>query len=128
MILVDTSVWIDHLRTGNAALGRALERDEVLGHPWVIGEVALGHLGRRDEILNLLHGLPQATVASTDEVRAAIENQQLQGSGIGYVDAQLLTAMMLTPESMLWTAGRRLQAVAGRIGREFSQEPPSSRD
>lgn len=116
MILVDTSVWIDHLRTDSATLGRALERGEVLGHPWVIGEVSLGHLGRRDEILNLLHGLPQATVASTEEVQAAIENQQLQGSGIGYVDAQLLTATMLTPDSMLWTADRRLRAVATRIG------------
>lgn len=120
MILVDTSVWVDHLRTGNATLGRALERGEVLGHPWVIGEVSLGHLGRRDEILNLLHGLPQATVASTEEVQATIDRQHLTGSGVGYVDAQLLTATMLTPDSVLWTADRRLLAVAERIGRGFS--------
>lgn len=120
MILVDTSVWVDHLRSGNAELRRALERGHVLGHPWVIGELSLGHLGRRDEILNLLHGLPQATVGSTEEVQAAIEHQQLHGTGIGYVDAQLLTATMLTPESMLWTADRPLRAVATRIGRVFS--------
>ncbi len=122
MILVDTSVWVDHLRSGNAELRRALERGQVLGHPWVIGELSLGHLSRRDEILNLLHALPQTTVASTEEVQAAIERQLLHGTGIGYVDAQLLTATMLTPDSMLWTADRRLHAVATRVGREFSPE------
>lgn len=122
MILVDTSVWVDHLRLGHAELRRALERGQVLGHPWVIGELSLWHLGRRDEILNLLHGLPQATVASTEEVQAAIEHQLLPGSGIGYVDAQLLTATMLTPDSMLWTTDRRLRAVATRVNRDFSPE------
>jgi len=122
VILVDTSVWVDHLRSGNAALDRALEGGQILGHPWVTGELSLGQLGRREEIVELLHGLSQATVATPDEVQTAIERLHLPGSGIGYVDAQLLTATMLTPDSMLWTADRRLRTVAMRTGLEFSPE------
>lgn len=116
MILVDTSIWIDHLTTGHATLVQLLERGLVLGHPWVVGELALGHLSQRREVLGLLTSLPQATVATTDEVLALVERHELYGLGIGYVDAQLLTATQLTPDAELWTADRRLIAVASRLG------------
>lgn len=122
MILVDTSVWVDHLRSGSRALGRLLDRGEVLGHPWIVGELALGNLGQREETIRLLAGLPQAEVATPAETLAAIERHELFGAGIGYVDAQLLAASMLTPEATLWTADRRLRAVASRLGREFDPD------
>lgn len=116
MILADTSIWIDHLRAGDPTLVHLLERGFVLGHPWVVGELALGRLGQRQEILGLLSALPQATVATTGEVLTLVERHQLYGLGIGYVDAQLLAATHLTPDAALWTADRRLDAVASRLG------------
>lgn len=98
MILVDTSIWIDHLRTGDPELGDLLREGQVLGHPWVTGELAVGNLSRREEILGLLHNLPQATVATDDEVLAFIDHRQLFGLGIGYVDAHLLAATACRPE------------------------------
>ncbi|MHB8450940.1 MAG: type II toxin-antitoxin system VapC family toxin [Mycobacteriales bacterium] len=115
MILVDTSVWLNHLRMGDSVLARLLEHGLVLGHPWVIGELALGHLSRREETLGLLAGLPRAEVASAAETLDFIDAQQLYGLGIGYVDAQLLAATRLTPETRLWTADQRLSAVARRL-------------
>lgn len=116
MILVDTSIWIDHLRNGNATLEQLLERGLVSAHPWVIGELALGRLARRREIIGLLTGLPQATVATTDEVLALVDRHQIYGLGIGYVDAQLLAATRLTPDAALWTGDKRLAAAASRLG------------
>ena len=115
MILVDTSVWIDHLRTGDPELVALLQDGHVLTHPWVTGELALGHLGRRGEILGLLHHLPQATAATDHEVLTLIDNHRLFGLGIGYVDAHLLAATLLTAGARLWTRDRRLAAVAGRL-------------
>jgi len=117
LILVDTSVWVDHLRTGNPRLVQLLEHDVVLGHPWVTGELALGQLTRRTEILGLLANLPQATVATHAEVLALVEQHALHGVGIGYVDAQLLAATLLTADTTLWTTDKRLTAVATRLGR-----------
>jgi len=122
VILVDTSVWIDHLRTGCAALARLLDHGEVLGHPWVVGELALGHLGQRGEVIGLLASLPQATVATPAEVMVLIERHKLYGVGIGYVDAQLLAAIKLTPGATLWTTDRRLVAVSSRLGHTFDPE------
>ncbi len=116
MILVDTSIWIDHLRTGHSTLVSFLERDLVMTHPWVIGELALGQLSNRREVLALLTSLPQATVAATDEVLTLVEGHQLYGLGIGYVDAQLLAATLLSPDAQLWTEDRRLASVASRLG------------
>ena len=124
MILVDTSVWVDHLRSGNAALGRLLESGAVLGHPWVTGELCLGNLGRRSEMIRLLQGLPQAVVASDEEVLGFIDRESLPGAGIGYVDAQFLAATRLTPGARLWTGERRLAAVATRVGVGFEPDPP----
>lgn len=115
MILVDTSVWVEHLRRGRPGLVQLLEHGVVLGHPWVRGELALGHLAQRQEILGLLHQLPQATVATDDEVLTLIEAHELAGAGIGYVDAQLLAATRLTADARLWTTDRRLAAAAAHL-------------
>jgi predicted nucleic acid-binding protein len=115
VILVDTSIWVDHLRAGHPILVALLERGLVVAHPWVIGELALGRLSRRDEVIGLLGGLPQATVATPDEVLALVERHRLDGFGIGYVDAQLLAATRLTPDAALWTGDRRLHDAATRL-------------
>jgi predicted nucleic acid-binding protein len=119
VILVDTSIWLDHLRSGDATLARLLGNGAVLAHPWVTGELALGNLSRRSELIDLLRGLPHATVADDDEVLMLIESEGLAGAGIGYVDAQLLAATRLTPDATLWTRDQRLAAAAGRLELEF---------
>ena len=116
MILVDTVVWIDHLRDGDAPLTELLEGGDVLGHPWVTGELALGRLRNRAEILRLLGQLPQATVATAEELLGFIARHELFGLSIGYVDAQLLAATRLTGGARLWTRDRRLGAAAERLG------------
>ena len=112
MILVDTSVWIDHLRKGDAELARKLEAGDVLAHPFVIGELACGNLANRHAILALLRTLPAAQVASDDEVLGFIERRKLMGRGIGYIDVHLLASLALTHGSRLWTRDKRLAAVA----------------
>lgn len=119
MILVDTSIWIDHLRSGDAILTHLLDNGAVLTHPWVTGELALGDLSHRDDVIGLLRGLPQATVARDDEILRLIERKTLYGAGIGYVDAQLLAATKLTPDATLWTRDKRLSAVTARLGLGF---------
>ena len=116
MILVDTSVWITHLRAADDRLAVLLEAREVLGHPFVTGEVALGNLPRRDVVLGELRDLPRAAVATDEEVLDLIEREALFGRGIGYVDAHLLAAVRLTATAKLWTADRRLQTVAAELG------------
>lgn len=123
MILVDTSVWVDHLRAEDRALAHLLERGSVLAHPFVIGELALGNLRLRDVVLGDLRDLPQAIVPSEREVLQFIAYYALFGLGIGYVDAHLLAATRMTPEASLWTRDRRLHAVAGRLG--LAMPPPS---
>lgn len=115
MILVDTAVWIDHLRDGDDELAAMLEHGRVLAHPWVTGELALGSMRGRAEILRLLDELPQAQVATPAELLAFIGRHELHGLGIGYVDAQLLAATMLT-DATLWTRDSRLRATAERLG------------
>ena len=109
MTLVDTSIWIDHLRVGNARLAAILKNSEVLTHPCVIGELACGDLNNRREILALLNDLPQSAVASHDETLYFIERHRLMGRGIGYIDAQLLAATSLEGTSKLWTRDKRLR-------------------
>lgn len=116
MILVDTSVWVQHLRRGDAALVRALNAGEVLGHPLILGELAMGNLRARPTVLGALAGLPQAIVARDSEVLALVEHERLFGLRIGYVDASLLAAARLTPDARLWTLDARLAAAAARLG------------
>lgn len=120
MILVDTSIWIDHLRIGVPELASRLYHGQVLGHAWVTGEVATGTLSRRGEVLGLLDNLPQARSATDAEVLTLIETRHLHGLGIGYVDAHLLAATVLTEGARLWTRDRRLAAVAADLGLTFS--------
>ncbi len=115
MILVDTSVWIDHLRVGDEDLAALLDDGEVMTHPFVIGELALGHLRQRETVLALLNDLPQATVATDREVMHFVNQYRLFGLGIGYIDAHLLAAVQLTAEAALWTRDRRLSGAAGRL-------------
>jgi predicted nucleic acid-binding protein len=112
MILADTSVWIDHLRSSDERLVALLERTEVVMHPFVTGELALRNLAQRAIILGTLQDLPQASVASDEEVLHFIEKRSLLGRGIGYVDAHLLAAVQLTPVTSLWTRDKRLHATA----------------
>jgi len=115
LIIVDTSVWIDHLKAGDARLVELLGRGRVLAHPFVTGELALGSLHQRAAVLGALNDLPQALVAREDEVMTFIETQKLYGTVIGYVDAHLLTAARLTPGVTLWTRDRRLREASARL-------------
>jgi len=112
VILADTSIWVDHFRDGDPTLRALLLRSEVVTHPWVIGELALGGLSKRSGTHRLLVELPQATVASHHEVMSAIESRSLARRGIGYVDAHLVVATLLTAGSRLWTRDSKLAAVA----------------
>src|SRR4051812_29881678 len=112
MILVDTSVWIDHLKGGDDKLAELLQAGRVLIHPFVVGEIALGNLRQRELVLEFLANLPRAEQASDDEVLRYIAVAGLSGSGIGYVDAHLLAATRLTARASLWTRDKRLAQVA----------------
>jgi predicted nucleic acid-binding protein len=119
LILVDTSVWVDHLRSGDAQLAALLERGAVLMHPFVVGEIACGSLSDRSSILELLEDLPAAGVAEGEEVLAFIERHVLHGKGIGYVDVHLLASVALTEGASLWTRDKRLRIAAEDLGRAF---------
>ncbi|MEO5697596.1 MAG: type II toxin-antitoxin system VapC family toxin [Burkholderiaceae bacterium] len=112
MILVDTSVWVDHLRRGDAQLADLLERGAVVMHPFVLGEIACGSLADRSKVLELLHDLPAAVVADNDEALGFIEHHRLHGRGIGLVDVHLLASVALSLGCRLWTRDKRLHAVA----------------
>lgn len=116
MILVDSSVWIDHLRFNDPALSELLERRRVLSHPFVIGELALGGLRQRDAVLGALRGLPRSLVATDEEVHAFIDRHMLFGIGIGYVDAHLLAGASLNAGALLWTRDKTLRIAAARLG------------
>jgi predicted nucleic acid-binding protein len=115
LILVDTSIWVDHFRQDDTVLAALLDDNRVLAHPFVIGELALGHLRQRDVILYNLQRLPQAEVATDHEILRFIGEETLFGSGIGYVDAHLLAAARLTRGATLWTRDACLDATAQRL-------------
>lgn len=121
MILVDTSVWVDHLRHGDAQLVELLEANAVVMHPFVVGEIACGSLAERALTLELLQHLPLAVVAEADEILAYIESRRLHGKGIGYVDVHLLASATLAGVQ-LWTRDKRLLAVAQELGCALSQD------
>jgi predicted nucleic acid-binding protein len=115
LILADTSVWVDHLRSGDAMLARLLNEGAILTHPFVIGELALGSMRRREVVLSDLSDLPQAVTATDAEVLAFIDRRGLFGRGVGYIDAHLLAAVRLTAGARLWTNDRRLRDVANEL-------------
>jgi predicted nucleic acid-binding protein len=110
VILVDTSVWVDHFRRGNARLNLLLEDGEVATHPMVLGELACGNLARRRETLQLLESLPAIPQATDQIVREAIETRHLWGKGIGWIDAHLVVASLISGLP-LWTLDRRLARI-----------------
>jgi predicted nucleic acid-binding protein len=114
MILVDTSVWIEHLRTGSPGLRTLLASERVLTHPFVIGELACGNMRDRGGILDLLGRLPQARVAGHQEVMAFVGERRLYGRGLGWIDAHLLAAALLS-RATLWTRDRPLVRVADAL-------------
>jgi predicted nucleic acid-binding protein len=114
MILVDTSVWVDHLRASDEGLKILLHGGHVLVHPFVVGELALGHLRQRERIIGTLQDLPQADIATDQEVLQFIGRHALFGFGIGYVDAHLLAAARLA-SAHLWTRDKRLLAAANTL-------------
>lgn len=116
MILVDTSVWVDHLREGDARLSSALERGWAFTHPFIVGELACGRMRNRTEVLGLLRSLPHAAVASDDEALHFIDAHQLMGRGIGYADVHLIASAALSGGLRLWTRDRRLADVAEDLG------------
>lgn len=115
MILVDTSVWVDHLRRGNHDLGRLLIDEQVLCHPFVVGELACGRLSDRAEILSQLQALPQAGSVGHQEALAFVEMHRLMGAGLGWVDVNLLASAALSAAS-LWSFDRSLMTAAKRLG------------
>jgi predicted nucleic acid-binding protein len=116
LILADTAVWVDHLHHGDEPMAALLDAGEIVIHPHVIGEIALGSLRNRAEILEKLRALPRLMVAEEEEVAHLIEQRRLFGAGIGYVDAHLLSACLLTPGTRLWTRDKKLRTVAQRLG------------
>ena len=124
MILVDTSVWVDHLRASDDGLVALLDAGMVLSHPFVIGELALGNLSRREIVLSALSDLPRATVATDAEALHFIDRHALFGSGAGYVDIHLLAAVRLTAGAELWTRDKRLHGVAVQLGLAIAPAQP----
>jgi predicted nucleic acid-binding protein len=114
MVLVDSSVWIDHLRAGDARLEALLDEGEVVSHPFVLGELACGNISNRRQILVFLHSLPRTILAGQDEVMSMIEAHRLMGMGLGFIDVHLLASARLagTP---LWTRDLQLRKAAAAL-------------
>jgi len=114
MVLVDTSVWVTHLRHGNIGLEALLNEGRVVCHPFIVGELACGNLRKRSEILVNLQALPQAILAAHNEVMQLIENYSLMGKGLGYIDMHLLASALLT-KVPFWTLDKKLHEVVIRL-------------
>ncbi len=116
MILADTSIWVDHFRSGNDELRRQLLSRRIAMHPFVVAELALGSVPRRSQTLVLLEQLPRVQVARLEEVRTMVETRKLHGRGIGLIDAHLIASIYLSLSTQLWTNDKRLRAVAEELG------------
>jgi len=115
MVLVDTSIWVDHLRQGSVGLDTPLIEGQVLCHPFIIGELACGNLKNQTDILSLLHSLPSVHTAEDDEVLRFIERFRLMGKGLGYIDTHLLASSLLS-HVPLWTLDKQLGQAAAELG------------
>lgn len=118
-VLVDTSVWVEFIRFGNAQLSELLQGGQVLMHDMVIGEIACGSAPNRNECLAAMNSLPKVTLAEHSEVLAFIDRHQFFGCGVGYVDNHLLAAVVLHGDSSLWSRDKRLLAAAKQLGVAF---------
>lgn len=116
MILVDTSIWIDHLSGSNIQLSDELIHGSVVTHPLILGELCCGNLRNRSAVMHLLANLPRTIVATDNEVMFLIEQKRLMGLGIGFIDAHLLASCLLDNAIVLWTRDKRLTAVAQQLG------------
>jgi len=116
LILADTSVWIDHFRSGSREMREALNRGQIVIHPWIIGELALGSLKDRVKTLAMLDLLPQVRIAQASELRRMTEVRRLYNVGIGLIDAHLMASVFITPSTLLWTLDKRLRKVAEVLG------------
>jgi predicted nucleic acid-binding protein len=114
MVLVDTSVWVAHLRQGAIGLEALLNEGRAVCHPFIIGELACGNLKNRSAILIHLQALPQVVIAEPEEVMQFIENYRLMGKGLGYIDMHLLASASLS-KVPLWTLDRKLHIVALKL-------------
>lgn len=123
MVLVDTSVWVSHLRKGAPELEKLLNDENVVCHPFIVGELACGNLKNRAEILALLNALPMSSPVEHEEVMQFIENYRLMGKGLGYIDMHLLASALLN-QVLIWTLDQKLKEVSLRLGLLFSQERP----
>ncbi len=121
MILVDTSIWVDHIRHTDTGLQVLLKKGLVLCHPFVIGELAVGNLPRRRATLSELGNIPQATMASDAEVLETIEARKLYAKGSGYIDIHLLLSTRLTPGTLLWTRDKNLLGLAQQFSIRFAR-------
>lgn len=115
MVLVDTSVWVAHLRQGDIGLDDLLNEGRVVCHPFIIGELACGNIRNRSAILEDLQALPRAIPAEHEEVMEIIENYRLMGKGLGYIDMHLLASALLT-KITLWTLDKKLHEIAVEFG------------
>lgn len=121
MIVVDTSVWADHLRAEVSTLAALLDQDIVLLHPFVLGELALGNLTEWDKTVADLAELPRPRLAASEEILHLIRQEGLMGSGIGWIDVSLLASVRLTPGARLWSRDRRLAETAAQLGIGFTE-------
>ncbi len=122
MILVDTSVWVDHFRSKTNHLPALLENSRVLIHPLIIGELACGNLKNRDQILTLLRRLTFAPSVSHDETLYFIEKNKLMGKGVGYIDVQLLASTALETGAKIWTNDKRMEGIAVKLGIAWNEK------
>jgi predicted nucleic acid-binding protein len=116
LILADTSIWIDHFRSGNKVMRQHLNQGHIVIHPFVIAELALESLQDRTTTLALLDLLPQVRMAQLSEVRLTIEARRLHGLGIGLIDAHLIASVLINPPTLLWTRDKRLRQTAEGLG------------
>lgn len=121
MILVDTSVWIDHLRKGDDLLVSLLNSAQVSTHPFIIGELACGTLRNRDIFLSLIQQIPELKPAMHEEVLYFIESNRLMGRGVGYIDIHLLASLALNKHTFLWTRDKRLGVLADELGLAYHE-------
>ncbi len=119
MVLVDTSIWIQHLRYGSKDLEYLLDESIVVCHPFVIGELSCGSIGNRDEILTLMQALPRVTALDDREILYFIDENLLMGRGIGLIDVHMLASCRIA-QCLLWTADKKLFTVASEMSLAFT--------